>query len=457
MKYPAYPKYKDSGVEWLGEVPEHWELSRFSRKVFIAEGQVNPEESPYLDMFLIAPNYIESGTGRLLSKETAAEQGAESGKYFCMNGDVIYSKIRPSLAKVVMASEDCLCSADMYPLRGKGGVCNKFIYWVLLSRWFIAWSVLESDRVAMPKINRESLNSCLLCLPSLPEQQGIATFLDAQTSKLDALIAKKRELIAKLQEKRAALITRTVTRGLPPEAAKAAGLDPHPKMKDSGVKWLGEVPEHWEVKRLRFAVSKIEQGWSPQCYNHKAENGEWGVLKVGCVNMFRFNPDQNKALPEELEPKVEYKIEENDILMSRANTRELLGSAALVEKSPDTKLLLCDKLYRIRGTPKLHPSFLVYFMSTTKARFHYEREATGTSGSMQNIGQDTVKNLPVLIPPRVEQVTILEYIQQRLKRIDTIIGQTENVIRILQEYRSALITAAVTGKIDVSNIPPEAA
>ena len=308
-----------------------------------------------------------------------------------------------------------------------------------------------------PNLSQDDLRQIRIPLPPLHEQHAIAAFLGTQTSKLDALIAKKHELIAKLQEKRAALITRTVTHGLPPKAAKAAGLDPHPKMKDSGVEWLGEVPECWEVKRLRFAVSKIEQGWSPQCYNHEAENGEWGVLKVGCVNMFRFNPDQNKALPEELEPKVEYKIEENDILMSRANTRELLGSAALVERLPETKLLLCDKLYRIRATPKLHPSFLVYFMSTAKARFHFEREATGTSGSMQNIGQDTVKNLPILIPPCVEQLTILEYIQQRLKCIDIIMERAESVIRILQEYRSALITAAVTGKIDVRNIPPEAA
>ena len=106
---------KPSGIEWLGDVPAHWVVKRFQRCVHVAEGQVDPEDSKYSEMFLIAPNHIEGGTGRLLAHETADSQGAESGKYFCRAGDVVYSKIRPVLRKVCIASEDCLCSADMYP------------------------------------------------------------------------------------------------------------------------------------------------------------------------------------------------------------------------------------------------------------------------------------------------------------------------------------------------------
>jgi len=186
-------------------------VSRFSREVYIAEGQVNPELDPYLDMFLIAPNHIESGTGRLIAKETAAEQCAESGKYYCKAGDAIYSKIRPGLAKVAMATEDCLCSADMYPLRGRNRLENKFLYWTLLSSWFIAWSILESDRVAMPKINRESLGGCQLCIPPLPEQRAISDYLDHATAKLDQMAAKVEAAIERLQEYRSALITAAVT------------------------------------------------------------------------------------------------------------------------------------------------------------------------------------------------------------------------------------------------------
>jgi type I restriction enzyme S subunit len=126
MKYPPYPRYKPSGIDWLGDVPKHWEVRKFSREVRIAEGQVDPEIEPYASMALVAPNHIESRTGRLLARETAAEQGAMSGKYMCRKDEVVYSKIRPGLAKVALAPEDCLCSADMYPLRPTGQFSSHF-------------------------------------------------------------------------------------------------------------------------------------------------------------------------------------------------------------------------------------------------------------------------------------------------------------------------------------------
>jgi type I restriction enzyme S subunit len=145
---------KPSGIPWLGDIPEHWEVNKFSREVAIAEGQVNPENEPYASMLLIGPEHVESKTGRLIQQTTAADQAAESGKYYCHKGDVVYSKIRPALRKAVIAPEDCLCSADMYPLFGKRRISNDYIYWVFLSEQFSAWSVLEAERVAMPKINR---------------------------------------------------------------------------------------------------------------------------------------------------------------------------------------------------------------------------------------------------------------------------------------------------------------
>ncbi|MNQ85528.1 EcoKI restriction-modification system protein HsdS [compost metagenome] len=249
--YKPYPAYKDSGVEWLGRVPEHWEVLSFQRCVSIAEGQVNPEQSPYSEMTLIAPNHIDSGTGRVLFSETAAEQNAESGKYLCQSGDVVYSKIRPALRKVCIAAESSLCSADMYPMRGHSGMDNGFLFWFLLSEPFSAFAVLEADRVAMPKINRESLNAVQLPRPQPAEQQAIASSLDRETARIDALIEKKTRFIELLREKRQALITHAVTKG----------LDPNVKMKDSGVERLGEVPEHWEVRSVSSVSTKITNGY----------------------------------------------------------------------------------------------------------------------------------------------------------------------------------------------------
>ncbi|TCK96975.1 restriction endonuclease subunit S [Paraburkholderia sp. BL9I2N2] len=207
---PSAPT-KDSGVEWLGQVPKHWRVLSFQRCVYIAEGQVNPLEPPYSDMVLIAPNHIESSTGRLLYTETSAEQMAESGKYLCLGGDVIYSKIRPALRKACIAPVDCLCSADMYPLRGDESVNNQYLLWFLLSEPFSAFAVLEADRVAMPKINRESLNALKLALPPIEEQEIISRRLTQAATRIDAIIEKTERSIELIRERRSALVTAAVT------------------------------------------------------------------------------------------------------------------------------------------------------------------------------------------------------------------------------------------------------
>jgi type I restriction enzyme S subunit len=202
---------KPSGVEWLGDVPAQWEIVRFQRCVYVAEGQVDPEDLAYSRMSLIAPNHIESGTGRLLGLETADDQGAESGKYLCKAGDIVYSKIRPALRKVCIAPEDCLCSADMYPLRSHSGLTNPFLLWLVLSEYFSAIATVESQRVAMPKINRESLKVVLFAVPPAAEQAAIVHFLNQETAKLDTLTTEARRAIDLLQERRTALISAAVT------------------------------------------------------------------------------------------------------------------------------------------------------------------------------------------------------------------------------------------------------
>ena len=204
-------RLKPSRLDWLGDVPEHWEVARFSRQVNIAEGQVDPKIEPHASMLLIAPNHLEPRTGRLSNRETASEQGAISGKYFCRAGDVIYSKIRPALAKVLVAPSDCLCNADMYPLRPRNSLQGDYLFWLLLSEGFTAWSVLESDRVAMPKINRKTLNNLHIPIPPLAEQAAIVEYLVKATADLDAAIARSRRQIELLQEYRIGLVTDVVT------------------------------------------------------------------------------------------------------------------------------------------------------------------------------------------------------------------------------------------------------
>ncbi len=203
---------RDSGVEWLGEVPEHWDVKKFTHCASIRNGQVDPRKEPYCDFTLIAPNHIESGTGRLIAQETAAKQGADSGKYLCKEGEVIYSKIRPALAKVCISpSDNTICSADMYPIQGISGLTNEFLFWSLLSTWFTSLVILESDRVAMPKINREKLAEVMLPVPPEKEQKEIVTEVRNKTKAMDSLIQKAEKAITLAKERRTALISAAVT------------------------------------------------------------------------------------------------------------------------------------------------------------------------------------------------------------------------------------------------------
>lgn len=203
---------KDSGVEWLGSVPARWIVSRFSRHIAINSGQVDPRVEPYRDTILIAPNHVEAGTGRLVATETASAQGADSGKYQIKVGQIIYSKIRPNLSKVVIAPMDCICSADMYGLAADPDLLDSgYLLYMLLSKPFTDYVVDSSMRVAMPKVNHDSLGAAPVWIPPKSEQVGIVRYVDARCAKIDALIAKSTEMIDTLREYRSALITDAVT------------------------------------------------------------------------------------------------------------------------------------------------------------------------------------------------------------------------------------------------------
>ena len=210
----------ETAIPWLPRIPSHWRVAKFTRDVFVVEGQVDPRNDPYSSMLLIAPNHIEQGTGIVLDRETASAQGAISGKYVCRPGDVIYSKIRPALRKATIATQACLCSADMYPLRVRADLDPRYLFLLLLSDPFTTWAVLESERVAMPKINRESLADLRIPVPPLEEQRRVVMQVADETSRLDHMRSVTERSITLLLERRQGLITAAVTGQLDiPEAA----------------------------------------------------------------------------------------------------------------------------------------------------------------------------------------------------------------------------------------------
>lgn len=440
--YLAYTEYKESGSEWLGEIPTHWKSLMIKRLTTVKRGaSPRPIDDPkYFDE---AGEYswvriadVTASDRYLLDTTQSLSELGKSWSIPLESGDIFLS-IAGSVGKPIITKIKC-CIHDgfvYFPMLQEN---NEFLYYVFSSgKPYLGLGKLGTQL----NLNTDTVGRIYIGLPPFAEQQKIVDFLDYKTAQIDALIAKKEALLEKLAEKRTALISQAVTKG----------LDPTVEMKDSGIEWLGKIPKHWKLTRLRFLAPKIEQGWSPSCHNQRAEPDEWGVLKAGCVNGEQFNESENKALPNELEPKTQYEIFDGDIIMSRANTKELLGSAAIAI-DPRKKLILCDKLYRLSVGENVDRMYLIRLLRSAIARFQYEQDATGSSGSMQNIGQDTIKDLTFPLPPLHEQIDI----RQRLKQMLSELGNTEKLakdaIARLKEYRTALITNAVTGKIDVRDI-----
>ena len=197
------------GLEWLKKMPEHWEIKKWKYVFNIRNGQVDPKRYP--NKILLAPNHIESGSGKILYKETAIEQGAESGKYLVKAGDIVYSKIRPELNKVCIAEDDGLCSADMYAIHSRKEFNQQFLMFLFLSESFNKAMIESSMRVAMPKVNREDVKNYQSAFPDADEQQQIVDYIERETMKLNKVISKIQQEIASIKEYREALITDLVT------------------------------------------------------------------------------------------------------------------------------------------------------------------------------------------------------------------------------------------------------
>ena len=217
-------RLKPSGVEWLGDVPEHWTLKRFKFLVQVTSGQVDPRRPEYRGKILVAPNHIRSSTGEIVHLETAEDQGADSGKYEVRRGQVIYSKIRPNLRKAAIAPLDCLCSADMYPITVREAELRPaYLLLLLLSPPFTKYAVDCSHRVAMPKVNRDALGGCWIWYPNLKEQDSLLEFIKSVGGPSDLAVAQVAREVSLLREYRTRLIADVVTGKLDVREA-AAGL-----------------------------------------------------------------------------------------------------------------------------------------------------------------------------------------------------------------------------------------
>ena len=294
---------------------------------------------------------------------------------------------------------------------------------------------------AVPSLSEGYQSVLPIALPPLEEQTAIADFLDKKTAKIDDLIAKKEELLRLLAEQRTALITHAVTKG----------LDSNAPMKPSGIDWLGDVPEGWNIVQLRRVLRGISQGWSPSADDRVASLDEWAVLKAGCVNGGVYNSAEHKALPSNLVPRTDLEVQNGDILMCRASgSLHLIGSVAMVGETRP-KLIFSDKTYRLEVETKLiDREFFTYAMSSHHMREQIINSVSGAEGMANNIPQSAVLSYVQAVPEIQIQRLIVRYLGGKLAKLTEIEASAKSAINVLNEYRTALITNAVTGKIKVA-------
>ena len=451
MKYAAYNEYKTSLTDWLPLVPAHWNSNRL-RHLLSERLQYGANESAELDDPDL-PRYVritDIDENDSLRDETFRSLPEETARpYLLKDGDVLFARSGATSGKTFLYRNTWgRCAYAGYLIRARldqKKLLPSFLRYFTASSNYWQWLSSSYIQATIQNVSAEKYADLWLPVPPLEEQQTIARFLDAKTAQIDTLVAQKRQLIAKLKEKRSALIARTVTRGLPPEAAKAAGLEPHPEMKDSGVEWLGKVPKHWSTTRLKYAANRIID--CPHDTPIYDPTGSYLVVRTadidsGTLDLSRaYRVDESEYLRRIRRAKVV----PNDILYGREGER--WGYAAL---APEEKTVcLGQRMMQFQVSIRFDPGFLMWHLN---ARSVYEQGTLDVAGSTApHVNVETIRNYLLAEPPLAEQVAIAAFIDSQTAQLDALVTHINEAIARLTEYRQALITSAVTGKTDVRN------
>jgi len=413
-----YPQYKDSGIEWLGEVPSEWETVRLRYIAEIETGEkdtVDRVDDGVFPFFVRAQKVERIDTYSFDGEAIlTAGDGVGVGKVFhYINGKFDYHQ-------------------RVYRISDFRNMDGKYLFYYL--RENMKKEVLKGNaKSTVDSLRLHMFKNFPILIPNIEEQTGIANFLDHKTRQIDDLIAKKERLIELLKEERTAVINQAVTKG----------LDPNVPMKDSGVEWLGEIPENWELKRLKFLINeRLKYGANESAEEEIMDHPRY-------IRITDFNSDGNLRNDtfKSLHPDIanEYLLKEGDVLFARSGAT--VGKTFIFN---DYEGQACFAGYLIKASPNnkiLEPDFLYY---VTLSNFYENwKDSVFIQATIQNIGADKYQNLLIPTPPIDEQKMIIDYIKENIQRINLILYRTQDEINLYNEYKTSLINEAVTGKIDV--------
>ncbi|MFQ2182343.1 restriction endonuclease subunit S [Aeromonas sp. s13] len=426
-----YMEYQPTDISWLGQVPAHWVKNKFK---FLLNEKTKVQNLALPCGSISFGRVVFKDSERLSEETKAAYQEVLSGEFLInpLNLNYDLKSLRTALADI-----DVIVSSGYIVLKSLDVVDKAYLRWLLYL--FDVRHMKTLGAGIRQTISFKDIADCAVYIPSDTEQQAIAIFLDRETQRIDSLIEEKQTFIQLLQEKRQTLINHVVTKG----------LNPNVEMQDSGIEWIGQVPKHWDVVELKRLIYSIDQGWSPECLASPAKEESWGVLKAGAVNGGIYCQNENKELPENLLPRPEIEVKTGDLIMSRASgSRELIGSVAYVYETR-MKLMLSDKLFRLNCKESVDPEFMAITLGSFPLRCQIELAIGGAEGLANNLSQVNIKKLTIPKPPKSEQKLIVSHIKSVSSKIEDLVVETNDSIALLKERKISLISAAVTGKIDV--------
>ena len=439
MRLKPYPGYKDSGIEWLGEVPEHWKVNRLKLHI-----KLNPSKKEISHFskdtelsFIPMDNVGIDGSLVLDTVKPLFE--VDSGYTYFREHDVAIAKITPCFEN----GKGCIFSnltsghgfgttelTVMRPLN----INPKYLYYITSSYSFkrIGESSMQGS-AGQKRVPDEFIKEFRSPIPSIQEQRSIASFLDHEKARIDTLIQKKEQMIELLKEKRIALITQAVTKG----------LDPNVKMKDSGIEWLGEVPGHWDIKRLRFCVNLNP---SKKQINHFPKEAELSFIPMenvgedGSIDLCITRPLS------EMENGYTF-FSDNDVAIAKITPCFENGKGCVFENLMEGHGFGSTELTVMRPI-QVSPAFLYYLTVSSFFRSIGEGLMQGSAGQ-KRVPDDFIRNFFIGLPSKDEQATIVNYIKVQTNLTSNLENITRSSIDLLHEYRSSLIHSAVTGKIDL--------
>jgi len=446
VSFPSYREYKDSRLDWIGKIPDGWQLKPL-KYVASCNDEALPDNTPEdFEIMYVEISDVDEVQGIRNLTKLPFGRAPSRARRIARDGDVLVSTVRTylrAIAPVEQAPDNLVASTGFAVIRPRS-LDYRFAGYLLRAEWLISRIIARSVGVNYPAIRADEIMALSVPVPSIREQRQIADFLDHETTKIDALIEEQQRLIELLDEKRQAVISHAVTKGLDPDAP----------MKDSCVEWLGDVPAHWAVSALRHFAT-IRGGLAIGKKYPEAQNLiEVPYLRVANVQDGYVDLSELKTIGVFNAEADHYALDEGDVLMNEGGDNDKLGRGTVWD-APVEHCLHQNHVFAIRCGCRLLPEWLALFTRSASARAYfylYSKQST----NLASISSSNVMSCVIPVPPVQEQQQILKQVSSRLDKVAGLIDEAGAAIKLLKERRSALISAAVTGKIDVRNWQPEA-